>query len=146
MNALTIPVMCVSNPEATLRLARDYGLVDPICADPKEQDAFGGNGRGDTDRRAADEFRRFGDHSVGCDRGDLVGTEFCEQQVIRVPVPDDGGRGGRGENRDGERGSDSGDLWCEGTRDPEVAVGARGNGGRSAHSGELSDHAIWGDA
>jgi hypothetical protein len=64
---LPIVAMCVSNPEATLRLARDDGLVDPICADAKEQDAIGGNGRGDTDRRAADEFRRFGDHSVGCD-------------------------------------------------------------------------------
>ena len=127
-------------------LARDDGLVDPICADAKEQDALGGNGRGDADRRAADEFRRFGDHSVGCDRGDLVGTEFCEQQVIRAPGPDDSGRGGRGENRDGERGSDSRDLWREGTRDPEIAVGARSDGGRSAHSGELGDHAIGGDA
>jgi hypothetical protein len=129
-----------------LRLARDDGLVDPICADPKEQDAFGGNDRGDTDRRAADEFRRFSDHSVGCDRGDLVGTEFCEQQVIRVPGPDDRRCGGRGENRDDQRGSDSGDLWCEGTRDPEIAVGPRSDGARSAHSGELGDHTIGSDA
>ena len=42
--------------------------------------------------------------------------------------------------------SDSGDLWCEGTRDPEIAIGSSGDRARSTHSGKLSNHAIGGDA
>ena len=38
--ALTVAAVCISNPEATLRLARDDGLVDPIYADAKEQDLY----------------------------------------------------------------------------------------------------------
>ncbi len=126
-------------------LPRYDGLVDAICADAKEQDMCP-NAGSDADRRAVGEFLRFGHHAVGRDRGDLVGTEFCEQQVIRVPRPDDRGRGRRGENCDVERRSDSGDLWREGARDPEVAIWPRGDGGRSAHSGKLGNDAVGGDS
>ena len=37
-------------------------------------------------------------------------------------------------------------MWCEGTRDPQIAVGSRSDGGRSAHSGELGDNSLWSDA
>ena len=92
------------------------------------------------------EFRRFGHDSVGRDGSDLVSTEFCEQQVIRVPGPDDRRRGGRWKNCDGERRSDSRDLRVKSAGDPEIAIGPCGEGARSLYASELSDDSLRGDA
>jgi len=65
-------------------LTRSDGFVDGVCADAKEQDLWS-NANSDNDRRTGREFLRFGHRAAGRDRGDLVGAEVSEQQVIEFP-------------------------------------------------------------